>query len=313
MSYSGKVKEELAKQFVPARHCQLSELAAIFRNCGEIYKNAEGKISLGFRTENPTVAKKFFTLLKKVYTIEINVKEQSMGKKYIEYPIIENQQKINAILKSLHFMNEEGSITEDIEYISPLLLKKSCCKRAFLRGSFFSSGSMSDPIKGYHLEFVCISEPGAIQIQEILLDFDIEAKIVARKKYFVVYIKEGEAIVNLLNVMEAHVSLMDFENRRIVRGVRNQVNRRVNCEAANITKTVTASARQREDIIFIREHGGLEQLPRTLREIASARLEYPDLSLKELGELVNPSIGKSGVNHRFRKINEIANKERLDR
>ena len=210
-------------------------------------------------------------------------------------------------------MDEFGLLTEEIEFVSLLLLKRSCCKRAYLRGSFLSSGSMSDPKKGYHLEFVCNSEIGAIQIQEILSDFDIEAKIVLRKKYYIVYIKEGEAIVNLLNVMEAHVSLMDFENLRIVKDVRNQVNRRVNCEAANIMKTVTAATRQREDIFYIKEHGGLEQLPRTLREIAGARLEYPDLSLKELGELFDPPIGKSGVNHRLRKINEIANKGRLDR
>ena len=215
MSYSGKVKKELANQFVPARHCQLSELAAIFRNCGEVFENEKGEYVLGFRTENKEVARKFFTLLKKVYNIKTNI-EETQEIEDTKYPMIDEQKDVSAILKSLHFMTQAGLLTDEMEYISPLLLKRSCCKRAFLRGTFFSSGSMSNPKKGYHLEFVCVSELGAIQIQEILGDFDIEAKIVARKKYFVVYIKEGEAIVNLLNVMEAHVSLMDFENQRIV-------------------------------------------------------------------------------------------------
>ncbi len=313
MSYSAKVKEELADQMTPARHCQLSELAAIFRNCGKINKDKNGTITLGFRTENRIVARKYFTLLKKVYTIDTNIWESMLEEKEMEFPEIVEKNQVNAILKSLHFMDESGLDMKKTEKISDLLLKRACCKRAFLRGSFLTSGSMSDPEKGYHLEFVCISKVGALQLQEILSDFDIEAKIIERKKYFVTYIKEGEAIVNLLNVMEAHISLMDFENLRIVRDVRNQVNRRVNCEAANIMKTVTAATRQREDILWIREHGGLEKLPSTLREIAGARLEYPDHTLKELGELFDPPIGKSGVNHRLRKISEIANKERFDR
>lgn len=312
MSYSSKVKEELAVKYVPARHCQLSELAAIFRNCGMIIENANGERSLGIQTENKSLAKKFFTLLKKVYNIEANVSLDFWENRITKYPLIEDALMVDTFLKSLHFVNEYGNLVEELEYISPLLLKRTCCKRAFLRGSFFSSGSMSDPQKGYHLEFVCVSQKGANQLLELLADFNIDSKIVARKKYFVVYIKEGEAIVDLLNVMEAHVSLMNLENLRIVKGVRNQVNRRVNCEAANITKTVNAASKQKEAIMLVKERIGFDKLPDTLREIAELRLEFPDLSLKELGEQMDPPIGKSGVNHRLRKIKEMAEKERLE-
>ena len=144
----------------------------------------------------------------------------------------------------------------------------------------------------------------------MIQSFDIEAKIILRKKYYVVYLKEGKAIVDLLNVMEAHVALMNLENLRILKEVRNSVKRRVNCEAANISKTVNAASRQIEDIELIKKLYGLENLPENLREMAEIRLEYPDAPLKELGELLEPPVGKSGVNHRLRKLGEMAEKLR---
>ena len=141
--------------------------------------------------------------------------------------------------------------------------------------------------------------------------FDIDAKIVLRKKYYVVYLKEGSGIVDLLNVCEAHVSLMKLENLRILKEMRNSINRRVNCEAANITKTVNAAARQIEDIEYIRDHYGFQNLPDNLRQMAEVRLENPDAPLKELGEYLEPPVGKSGVNHRLRKLSEIAERIRI--
>lgn len=171
-------------------------------------------------------------------------------------------------------------------------------------------GSMSAPEKGYHLEFVCSNEEKAVQLQEVIHGFGIEAKIVLRKKYYVVYIKESEAIVDLLNVMEAHVALMNLENLRILKEMRNSINRRVNCEAANISKTVNAASRQIEDILFLKDHYGFEKLPDNLRQMAQVRLEYPEATLKELGEYLDPPVGKSGVNHRLRSLSEIAEKNR---
>ena len=169
---------------------------------------------------------------------------------------------------------------------------------------------MSAPEKGYHLEFACPSEAKARQLQKLIKGFDIESKIVLRKKYHVVYLKEGAAIVDLLNVCEAPVSLMNLENLRILKEMRNSVNRRVNCETANIAKTVNAAARQVEDIEYLRDHYGFQNLPEALREMAEVRLENPDVPLKELGECFNPAIGKSGVNHRLRKLSELAEKVR---
>lgn len=189
-------------------------------------------------------------------------------------------------------------------------IKRLCCKRAFLRGAFLCVGSISDPEKSNHLEFVCTNEEMADLLIEYMAEFEIVAKTIRRKKYFVVYLKDGEEIVDLLNVMGAHVSLMEFENQRILKEISNSVNRRVNCETANIAKTVNAATKQVEDIILIRDTSGFGGLPQNLREMAQVRIDYPDASLKELGSYLDPPVGKSGVNHRLRRLSEIADKLR---
>lgn len=287
MSFSQDVKEELSKHMSPARHCQLAELAAMMHFCGQYGRDKEGHYTIGFQTENEAVSRKGFTLLKKTYNINTDVE------------IGEEQMR--------DLLSKIGDLDEPV---SPLLIKNSCCQRAFLRGAFLSVGSISDPAKGYHLEFVFTDAKKAGQLQSVLQGFDIDGKIVLRKKYYVVYLKEGESIVDLLNVCEAHVALMAFENLRILKEMRNSINRRVNCEAANITKTVNAAARQIEDIAYIRDHGGLSRLPDNLRQMAEVRLEFPDAPLKELGEYLEPPVGKSGVNHRLRKLSEFAEKLR---
>lgn len=288
MSFSGEVKKELIKRISPARHCQLAEFAAIISFCGQFGRDREGKYTIGFQTENEALVKKGFTLLKKLYNIESGV------------PLTE--QEVQDI------MRKAGGVEKPV---NPLTIQNTCCKRAFLRGAFLGAGSMSDPRKGYHLEFVCNREEQAEQLQQVIHKFGIEAKIVLRKKYYVVYLKEGSAIVDLLNVCEAPVSLMNLENTRILKEMRNSVNRRVNCETANISKTVNAAARQIEDIEYIREYYGFEKLSGALREMAEVRLENPDAPLKELGEYLTPTVGKSGVNHRLRKLSELADKLRL--
>lgn len=175
-----------------------------------------------------------------------------------------------------------------------------------MRGAFLSAGSITDPEKNYHFEIACASKEKAEQLRELFEFFGLEAKIVLRKKYYVVYLKEGAMISDALNIIEAHISLMKFENVRILKDVRNSVNRRVNCEAANINKTVSAARKQIEDIEYIKNTVGLERLSENLRDIAYARLEEPDATLKELGEKLNSPVGKSGVNHRLRKLSQIA-------
>jgi len=287
MSFSTDVKEELTKHVPTARHCQLAELQTMMHYAGFWGETKESGLYVGFNSDNPNVIRKGFTLWRKTYNIDFDL--GFLGKE--KQDILDNF----------------GDLSEPV---SPLYLKNSCCKRAFLRGAFLSVGSISDPEKSYHMEFVCDNEAKALQVQQIIKDFDIDAKIIQRKKYHVVYIKEGSAIVELLNIIEAHISLMNFENSRIVKEVRNSVNRRVNCETANIKKTADASSRQMDDILLLRDVYGLNKLPDKLRQIAEIRIEYPEATLLELGEMLDPPVGKSGVNHRLRKLSELAEQVR---
>lgn len=299
MSFSGNVKEELAAHVSPARHCQLAELAALLLFGGSACEDGR---HLCLDTENEAVARKCFTLLRKTFNIDTVMR----GKERL-IPDNETERRVIQALQLAREGNGEITMTEPV---NPLLVKSSCCARAYLRGAFLSAGSMSDPEKSYHLEFVCDEKAQAVQLKELLSEFQIEARIIGRKKYQVVYLKEGAGIVDLLNVMGAHVSLMELENMRILKEMRNSINRRVNCETANISKTVTAAGRQIEDILLIRDRYGFENLPDNLRQMAEIRLEYPDAALKELGGYLEPVVGKSGVNHRLRRLSEIADKIR---
>ncbi|MDE6952123.1 MAG: DNA-binding protein WhiA [Lachnospiraceae bacterium] len=289
MSFSREVKEELLKQSGPAEHCIYAELAALAlfgergrakaQGAGILPENGQVKVFLN--AENDFVKQKAFTLCRKNITIKVDIENGSL-------------------MIPAELMRE--SLRPDLNGT----LKRSCCRRAFLRGAYLSIGSMSNPGKSYHLEFDCVIEEQAKLLQQMIADFDIPAKIARRKKYYVVYVKEGSAICDMLNIMGAHVSLMDFENYRIVKEVRNSVNRKVNCETANITKTVNAAAAQVRDIELIQKTCGFGELSETLREIAELRLEYQEATLQELGDLLTPPVGKSGVNHRLRKLSLIA-------
>lgn len=210
------------------------------------------------------------------------------------------------VLQASKLLDSYGEIAEDLSLIHNVVVQNVCCKRAFIRGAFLSAGSISDPEKFYHFEITCASMRKAKQLQGLMASFDIEARIVLRKRYFVVYVKEGSQIAELLQIMEAPVALMELENIRIVKEMRNSVNRQVNCEAANINKTVSAAVKQMEDIRYIQDTIGLESLPENLQEMARVRLERPEATLKELGEALEPPVGKSGVNHRLRKLSLMA-------
>ena len=298
MSFSGQIKEELAQVISSPRHCQLAELAALVQFCGHIEEDG----SLLVQSENPLVIRKCFTLLKKTFKIEAVAKSQMQTQNYRLFVTGEDAFRI---LEALKICDTAGHLMMR-HLTDPVLIKNSCCKRAYLRGCYMAVGSMSDPYKSYHLELVCGLQAQAEQLLKILHDFSLDAKMIVRKKYYVVYMKEGENIADFLNITEAHKALMEFENTRIYKGMRNMVNRKVNCEAANITKTVNAATRQVEDIRLIREKMGLAGLPEPLRQMAYVRLENPQASLGELGKLLDPPVGKSGVNHRLRKLGELA-------
>jgi len=274
MSFSGQVKKELMQNVSSSRHCRLAELAALISLSG-----SSGGMRLSSSTEHRDLQDKIDKL------------SSMLG-------LEEDREEM---LKALKLSNREGFLQVD-----PILVERSCCKQAFVRGAFLANGSVTDPQKGYHFEIVCDTLEQATLIKGIIKSFGLEPKLIERKRYFVIYMKDGSMIVDILNVMGAHVSLMDMENVRILKDMRNDVNRRVNCETANINKTVSAAVKQLQDINYIEETKGLKYLPEQLREIAMLRQEEPELPLKELGERLNPPLGKSGVNHRLRKISALA-------
>ena len=309
MSFSSSVKDELSRQMPGARHCQIAETAAILSLCGRAKISASDHFWIEIHTENVAVARKYFTLLKKTFNIvtDVSIRRNAYLNKNRTYTVtIREHEDALRVLHAVKLLDEHGEVGENLNVVQNVVIQQSCCRRAFIRGAFLASGSLSDPEKFYHFEIVCATEEKAKQLQGIIATFDLEAKIVKRKRYYIVYIKEGSQIVDILNVMEAPVALMELENIRILKDMRNSVNRQVNCETANINKTVSAAVKQIEDIEYIRDTIGLENLPENLEEIARERVERPEATLKELGEALDPPVGKSGVNHRLRKLCDIA-------
>lgn len=311
MSFSGNIKEELSRQWNPARHCQIAELAAILIMSGVTEKRKGGGYAVKVITENLAVARKCFTIIKKTFNIKADafVRHNRIKNTTLYAVIVMDEREAVRILEAVKLI-EAGSTALQVQSVRNVVVQQVCCKRAFIRGLFLCAGSISDPNKSYHFEIVCHNKVTALKAQSIINSFQMEAKIVNRKKSFVVYLKEGAQIVDILNIMEAHVALMELENVRIVKEMRNHVNRTVNCETANLNKTVSAAVKQKEDILYIRDHMGIQKLPDSLRDVAIARLSQPDATLKELGESLSPAVGKSGVNHRLRKLGEIADKLR---
>ena len=254
MSFSSNVKDELSRQMPGARHCQIAETAAILSLCGRVKISASDRFWIEIHTENVAVARKYFTLLKKTFNIRTDVSIRSgmnHGRSRTYIVAVREHEEALKVLQAVKLINTQGEIGENLSLIRNVVLQNACCRRAFIRGAFLAAGSISAPEKFYHFEIVCPTEPKAEQLKNIIATFDIEAKIVPRKRYYVVYIKEGSQIVDILNVMEAPVSLMELENIRIVKEMRGSVNRQVNCETANINKTVSAAVKQIEDIRFI--------------------------------------------------------------
>ena len=277
MSFSSEVKEELAKQYSKSRHCQLAELAGMLEMEGS-YDTVSGQLRMD--TDNTLLKEKYIGLLQRAFAIDAEkTLEPDESKKILSALRWDTQKEIP--------LNEQRA--------DGMLVQQMCCKRGFIRGAFFAAGSISNPNKSYHFEIVCRTMEQAVQLQELVGYFEAEGKIVQRKERYVLYIKEGSQIVDMLNVMEAYVSLMKLENVRILKEMRNSVNRKVNCETANINKTVNAAVKQLEDIKKIQKYIGFDQLPKPLAEVARVRLDYPEATLKELGTYLDPPVGKSGA------------------
>lgn len=295
MSFSSIVKEELSKKISGARHCQIAELAAIYSFCGSFVQKNKENSYIFFNFENVLVANKCFTLMKKAFTIYSGcdfVNQIAYDEKSLTISVNDKElcEKIQDALESF-------SVTE-----------RTCCRRAYLRGAYLCGGSTTDPGKSYHLEIVCKNKKSADKIIELFETFDVDAKLVERGRYYIVYIKDSNKIVLALNVFEAPVALMEYENTIIMKEMRNSINRQNNCDVANLNKTVSAAQSIISDIKQLMGTAEYENLPDNIKEVAMLRVEYPDASLKELGKMLTPPLGKSGVNHRLRKLSEMARK-----
>ena len=308
MSFSRQIKEEIAPVIGKDKHCQLSELAALFAFCGMIEYGEEDEYQLLFHTENELVAEKCDQLIAELFSISTMTltKDQAYRNREHAYLVLVSEGEDSmTCLQALQLADENGNLRErGEELVSPMLVQRECCRRTFLRGAYLAVGSVSDPTRFYHIEFVCQTEGGAKQLQDMIATFEIDAKITARKKSWIVYVKDGDNLAELLRIIEAHQALLQLENLRIVKEMRNSINRQVNCDAANIQKTVTAAQDQVKDILYIEEHMGLSKLNEGLETVARARLEQQQATLKEIGETLG--LGKSCVNHRFKKLKEIA-------
>ena len=275
MSFSSGVKKELFTVTDAARHCRMAECAGIAGATGAF--SSEGDMIR--IPETPELAEKLFTSVRDLFNIDLSGNGNA----------------------------GPGDIAKVREVLlDETLLARECCRRAFLRGVFLATGSISSPEHSYHLELALHDESFALKVLDVMERCRFRARSVPRKQETVVYLKEGEQIVAFLGKIGATVSLLNLENIRVERQMRGVINRRVNCETANLKKTVVSSLRQIEDVKFIRDMTGFRDLSPMLRMMAEVRLEYPDATLSELGRLMDPPIGKSGVNHRLRRLAEVA-------
>lgn len=305
MSFSVLVKDELARVNGPARCCKLAELSALAKLDGTV-QIRDGHASLRIMNENAAVARKIFMMLKELFGVqtEIHAERKIKLRKNIVYMVrVSSHPSVLEILSLLGLVTKRGNFEQGIR---SALIRRDCCRRAYLRGAFLGGGSISNPEGTYHLEIITTHESYAGELARLMQRFHLSAKVSCRKHWWVVYLKESEQIASFLSIVGAHTALLEFENTRIYKEMRNQVNRLVNCETANLNKSVNAAVRQVANINYVVEHWGLENLPLSLRAVAEARLAYPDISLRELGELMSPKLGKSGINHRMRKIEEMA-------
>ena len=314
MSFSSQVKDELARTSVENTCCRISELAGLVRMCGSIQIDAFEIRSVYFTTENASIARRLITFLKKLYTknIETTMIKNTQLKQNRYYRITVNDAyAAQTLLSDVQFIYGDGIF--DHHYpVTADLLRQPCCVRSYIRGCFLGSGSVSNPERSYHLEFVTRSSDHGEDLIHWLESVGFNPRLSQRKGNYLVYVKEADQISDLLAYMGASNSVLKFEDIRVVKDIRNNVNRIVNCETANLSKTLEASFKHLEDIEYIEQTLGLDNLPINLQEIAKIRREYPEASLQELGSYAQPPVGKSGVNHRLKKISEIARKLRGD-
>jgi len=305
MSFANEVRNELARIIPEKKCCQKAELTAWLALRGEIKPNKDGIRTLFTTVENAVQARKVYTLLKETYGLSsaVHILQKRRFKKsriYLVETRLDSPEGEN-LWRDLY--QSETDIKRQVNWPA---IKRSCCKRAFIRGVFVSSGFINRPEGNYHLEIVLNESRMADDVLRIMRRLGLDARLTERKNNPLIYVKESETIVDFLRLVEASKALLDFENVRIIKSMRNQVNRQVNCETANVVKTVDASVRQVEMIERLLAQVGVTGIPINLRELALLRIDHPDSTLKELGMLLDPPLTKSGVAYRMSKLEKLA-------
>lgn len=307
MSFAAETKKELTL-IESSACCQIAELSALIRMNGAVQISSQ-KVILDISTENAAIARRIYSLIKKTFMVHIELlvrKKMRLKKNNVYIVRIPNQ--VQEVLSQLYIISKGFQFAAKID---KALIKNNCCKRAYLRGAFLAGGSVNNPEgSSYHLEISSMYEEHCQSLVQLANRFKLNARCIERKKGFVFYIKEGEKIIEFLSLIGAHQALLRFEDVRIMKDMRNSVNRIVNCETANLNKTIGAAVRQLDNIRLIQRELGLESLPEKLRVVAEIRLQHPDINLQEVGDLLHGAVSKSGVNHRLRKIDELADKLR---
>lgn len=311
MSFAAETKNELSRVNPEKKCCQLAEIAGFLRVSGSIRLAGGGKFKIVTATDNPAVARHYKKLIKEYFSVETALEigdAQGPKKGHLYMLTIDPDMHSEQILREtgILLVREGNNFISDGIYST--LIRSKCCKKSYLRGVFMGSGTMNDPSRGYHLELVCATQTLAADLKKMINSFiDLNAKIVKRKDKYIVYMKSSENICDTLSIMGAHSQRLLFEEVVLNKDIVNATVRLTNCDNANTDRTLDASSRQIASIRKIEKLRGLDFLPPKLRQAAQLRLEYPEASLIQLGEMMDPPMKKSGINNRFRKIEEIAN------
>jgi cell division protein WhiA len=305
MSFSSKAKNELARKVAINDCCAVAQISAFAHLAGKIELKGSGNLTFQMSTEHSPTARCIYRLIKSKLNIEAHLmtKENVLKKKHIYAIVIDDFDQAKALLSTLKLLDQNGGMHFELD---ESLFVSKCCETSFLRGCFLGSGSISDPEKAYHLEIVSNTKEFSVSLLNLLNKHSIKAAQIQRKETTVVYIKEGDSIIRFLTLIGAHSTVLSLENIRISKDIMNNINRAANCDAANFSKTVEAAVRQVQAIIHLKEIGQLEKLPESLFIVAEARMNNQTATLTELTKIMDGQIGKSGINHRLRKICEIS-------
>lgn len=306
MTFTAQVKNELAHHIAREKSCQVAELSAIIRMDGSLHlQGPPGRLALHISTENAATARKVLRLLSENFKLkgEVTIRRWRLKNANNYLVFIPEQPQLGQSLNELGILDDSLNIRYDI---LPRLVRINSCAAAYLRGLFLGGGSVSDPAGDYHFELVTDNYRLAADSKSLMERLGLNPKILTRKKNFAVYLKSADQIIQCLALIGAHTALLKWEDIRIKKEVRANVNRLVNFDTANLNKTVDAAISQLSDIDIIEEGFGLEKLPRALADVARARRAHPNVNIKELGEACDPPLSKSAVYHRLRRLHALA-------